>query len=90
MPYACKSLDDVLSTIKEDKIEMVDLRFTDLPGCGSTFRCRQGRSILRPSPKASASTALRFGDFKKSRKATCWSSPTQARHFWIRSLRRGH
>ena len=32
MPYACKSLDDVLSTIKKDNIEMVDLRFTDLPG----------------------------------------------------------
>jgi glutamine synthetase len=37
MPYACKSLDDVLSTIKEDKIEMVDLRFTDLPGLWQHF-----------------------------------------------------
>ena len=37
MPYACKSLDDVLSTIKEDKIEMIDLRFTDLPGLWQHF-----------------------------------------------------
>src|SRR6516165_6199918 len=37
MPYGCKSLDDVLSTIKEDKIEMVDLRFTDLPGLWQHF-----------------------------------------------------
>ena len=37
MPYACKSLDDVLTTIKEDKIEMIDLRFTDLPGLWQHF-----------------------------------------------------
>src|SRR5262252_613575 len=37
MPYACKSLDDVLNIIKEDKIEMVDLRFTDLPGLWQHF-----------------------------------------------------
>jgi glutamine synthetase len=37
MAYTCKSLDDVLRTIKEDKIEMIDLRFTDLPGLWQHF-----------------------------------------------------
>jgi glutamine synthetase len=37
MPYACKSADDVLKTIKDDKIEMIDLRFTDLPGLWQHF-----------------------------------------------------
>jgi glutamine synthetase len=37
MPYTCKSLDDVLSTIKDAKIEMIDLRFTDLPGLWQHF-----------------------------------------------------
>jgi hypothetical protein len=32
MSYTCTSPEDVLRTIKDDKIEMVDLRFTDLPG----------------------------------------------------------
>jgi hypothetical protein len=29
MSYSCKSADDVLKTIKDDKIEIVDLRFAD-------------------------------------------------------------
>jgi glutamine synthetase len=37
MPYSCKSADDVLKVIKDDKIEMVDLRFTDLPGLWQHF-----------------------------------------------------
>src|SRR5215472_6925910 len=37
MPYACKSLNDVLTTFKEDKIEMIDLRFTDIPGLWQHF-----------------------------------------------------
>jgi glutamine synthetase len=37
MPYNCKSPEDILKTIKDDKIEMVDLRFTDLPGLWQHF-----------------------------------------------------
>ena len=37
MSYNCKSADDVLKTIKDDKIEMVDLRFADLPGLWQHF-----------------------------------------------------
>ena len=37
MSYECKSSDDVLKVIKEDKIEMIDLRFTDLPGLWQHF-----------------------------------------------------
>ena len=37
MPYSCKSPEDVLRTIKDDKIEMIDLRFTDLPGLWQHF-----------------------------------------------------
>jgi glutamine synthetase len=35
--YDCKSPEDVLKTIKDNKIEMVDLRFTDLPGLWQHF-----------------------------------------------------
>jgi glutamine synthetase len=37
MSYDCKSADDVLKTIVEDKIEMVDLRFADVPGLWQHF-----------------------------------------------------
>ena len=37
MPYNCKSPEDILKTIKDDKIEMIDLRFTDLPGLWQHF-----------------------------------------------------
>jgi glutamine synthetase len=37
MAYICKSAEDVLRTIKDDKIEMIDLRFTDLPGLWQHF-----------------------------------------------------
>src|SRR4029079_18804833 len=37
MPYNCKTPEDVLRAIKNDKIEMIDLRFTDLPGLWQHF-----------------------------------------------------
>src|SRR4051812_11059573 len=37
MPYNCKTPDDVLKIITDDNIEMVDLRFTDLPGLWQHF-----------------------------------------------------
>ena len=37
MSYDCKSPDDIFQVIKDDKIEMVDLRFTDLPGLWQHF-----------------------------------------------------
>jgi glutamine synthetase len=37
MHYECKSPDDVLKVIKDNKIEMVDLRFTDIPGLWQHF-----------------------------------------------------
>ncbi len=37
MSYNCKSPEDVLKTIKDDKIEMVDLRFADVPGLWQHF-----------------------------------------------------
>ena len=37
MSYDCKSPEDVLKTIKDDKIEMIDLRFADLPGLWQHF-----------------------------------------------------
>src|SRR5215203_4156208 len=42
MPYDCKTPDDVLRTITDDKIEMVDLRFTDLPGLWQHFSVPPG------------------------------------------------
>src|SRR5262245_14835958 len=37
MPYDLKTPEDVLRTIKDDKIAMVDLRFTDVPGLWQHF-----------------------------------------------------
>jgi glutamine synthetase len=37
MSHSCKSPEDVLRTIKDDNIDMVDLRFTDLPGLWQHF-----------------------------------------------------
>ena len=37
MPYNCANPDDVLRTIKDDRIEMIDLRFVDLPGLWQHF-----------------------------------------------------
>lgn len=37
MSYNCKNSHDVLKAIKDDKIEMVDLRFTDIPGLWQHF-----------------------------------------------------
>ena len=37
MSYDCKSPEDVVKTIKDNKIEMVDLRFADLPGLWQHF-----------------------------------------------------
>jgi glutamine synthetase len=37
MAYNCKTAGDVLKIIKDDKIAMVDLRFTDLPGLWQHF-----------------------------------------------------
>jgi glutamine synthetase len=37
MPYDLKTPEDVLRTIKDDKIAMVDLRFTDIPGLWQHF-----------------------------------------------------
>src|SRR6516162_214044 len=37
MSYNCKTPNDVIKVIKNDKIEMIDLRFTDLPGLWQHF-----------------------------------------------------
>ena len=42
MPYDCKTPDDLLRLIREEKIGMVDLRFTDLPGQWQHFSVPPG------------------------------------------------
>jgi glutamine synthetase len=37
MPYDCSTPEDVIRVIEDDEIEMVDLRFTDLPGLWQHF-----------------------------------------------------
>src|SRR5437899_10133113 len=37
MSLKCTSVDDVLKVIKDNKVQMVDLRFTDLPGTWQHF-----------------------------------------------------
>ena len=37
MNYACKTPEDLLKTIKDEKIQMIDLRFTDVPGLWQHF-----------------------------------------------------
>jgi glutamine synthetase len=42
MPYHCKTPDDVLEIIRDAKVEMIDLRFTDLPGLWQHFSVPPG------------------------------------------------
>ena len=42
MSYSCKTPEDVLRTVKDHKIEMIDLRFTDLPGLWQHFSVPPG------------------------------------------------
>ena len=37
MAYDVKTPDDVLRTVKDEKIAMIDLRFTDVPGLWRHF-----------------------------------------------------
>src|SRR5215510_4930758 len=37
MSLKCASADDVLKVIKDNKVQMIDLRFTDLPGTWQHF-----------------------------------------------------
>jgi glutamine synthetase len=37
MAYNCKTPEDLLKIVRDDKIEMIDLRFTDLPGLWQHF-----------------------------------------------------
>jgi glutamine synthetase len=37
MSYDCKTPEEVLKVIRDDKIEMIDLRFTDIPGLWQHF-----------------------------------------------------
>src|SRR6201995_5437716 len=37
MPYDCRSSEDVLRTIKDHDVEIIDLRFTDIPGLWQHF-----------------------------------------------------
>ena len=37
MPYDCKTPDDVLKIVQDEAIEMIDLRFTDIPGLWQHF-----------------------------------------------------
>ena len=39
----CATAEDLVKTIKDEKIQMVDLRFTDLPGVCSIFPSRQAQ-----------------------------------------------
>jgi len=37
MALSCATAADVLKTIKDEKVQMIDLRFTDLPGIWQHF-----------------------------------------------------
>src|SRR5206468_12517133 len=42
MSYDCRNLEDVLRTLTDEKVEMIDLRFTDLPGLWQHFSVPPG------------------------------------------------
>jgi glutamine synthetase len=39
----CATTEDVLKAIKDEKVQMIDLRFTDLPGVCSIFPSHRAR-----------------------------------------------
>jgi glutamine synthetase len=45
MALNCATADDVLKTIKDEKVQMIDLRFTNLPGVWQHFSERYPRAL---------------------------------------------
>jgi hypothetical protein len=39
----CATAEDLLKAIKDEKVQMIDLRFTDLPGSGNIFPSRRAQ-----------------------------------------------
>jgi glutamine synthetase len=37
MALSCATAEDVLKTVKDQNVQMIDLRFTDLPGVWAAF-----------------------------------------------------
>ena len=70
MSYECKSPEDVLKTIKDNKIEMIDLRFADLPGLWQHFSVPPRALDLDSFAEGVGFDGSRFAVFKRSRKAT--------------------
>jgi len=68
--YDCKSPEDVLKTIKDDKIEMVDLRFADLPGLWQHFSVPPRALNLDSFAEGVGFDGSSFAAFKRSRKPT--------------------
>jgi glutamine synthetase len=70
MSYDCKSPEDVVKTIKDNKIEMVDLRFADLPGLWQHFSVPPRALSLDSFAEGVGFDGSSIRGFKRSRRAT--------------------
>ena len=77
-PGASPNADDVVAFAREHSVELVDLKFTDLPGTWQHFAVA-ARELERGgcSPRASASTAPRSAASRRSTSRTCCWCPTR-------------
>ena len=71
MTLGCTSPEDVIRAIKDHEVEIVDLRFTDLPGMWQHISYPAGAIDVEASTRGSASTAPRSAAFRRSTTATC-------------------
>ena len=69
---------EVLRLVQDEGIEIVDVRFVDLPGLMQHFSVPATRSRRTCSRKASGSTDRRSGDSTRSRSwdVCSWPTPT--------------
>ena len=70
----------VLEFVKENNVQMLDLRFTDLPGLWHHVSYPIHRSANRRSKKALAWMARRFAAGRRFMRATCCSFPMPSRY----------
>jgi glutamine synthetase len=91
MALSCATAEDVLKTIKDEKVQMIDLRFTDLPGVWQHFSVPPSAidaDALEEGIGFDGSSIRGFQEIQES--DMCWSSLIRPRPSSTPSPRRRH
>src|SRR5215472_10174093 len=87
MALSCATAEDVLKTIKDEKVQMIDLRFTDLPGVWQHFSVPPSAADTDALDEGIGFDGSSIRGFQEIQKATCWSWRTRPRPSSTRSPR---